>query len=94
MLGTCPNTIFIGVMDSSEEGLKQSNVPTCRIVYLHVEVGRFDLISNGLAINCNIFIKDSARPCVLWTYGNEWSESLIVFQLTHNMSQMLQTWIL
>ena len=67
MLGTYPDTTSVGVMDSSEESLKRTNVPACRIAYPHIEVGRLDLISNGLAINCNILIKYSARPFVSWT---------------------------
>ena len=73
MLGTCPNTTFVGVMDSNEEGLKQTNEPACKITYLYAEVGRLDLISNGLAIDCNF-------------YGHMVMSILIVFQLTHNMS--------
>ena len=64
MLGYCPDTTYVGVMDSSEEGLKRTNVHACRIAYPHAEVGRLDLISNGLAINYNILIKISARPFV------------------------------
>ena len=78
MLGTCPDTISVGVMESSEEGLKRTNVPACRIAYIHAEVGRLDLISNGLAINCNLLIKDFARPFVSWTYGNECSNCIPV----------------
>jgi hypothetical protein len=71
MLGTCPDTTSVGVMDSSEEDLRQTDVPACRIAYSHAEVGRFNLISNGLAITCNLLIKYFARPFVSWTYGNE-----------------------
>ena len=53
MQGICLDTAAIGVMDSSEEGLKQTNVHAYRIAYPHAEEGRLDLISNGLAINCN-----------------------------------------
>ena len=72
MLGTCSD------MESSEEGLKRTNVHVCRIAYPHVEVGRLDLISNDLVINCNILIKDSARPFVLWIYGNKCSNCIPV----------------
>ena len=78
MLGICPDTTSVGIMDSSEEDLKQTNVPACRVVYPHAEVGRVDLINNGLAINCNILIKHSARPFVSWTYGNECSNYILV----------------
>ena len=78
ILGTCPDTTLIGVMDYSEEDLKQTNVRACRIAYLHAEVGRLDLISNGLAINCNILTKYFARQFVSWTYDNECSNCVLV----------------
>ena len=46
--------------------------------YPHTEVGRLDLISNGLAINSDLLIKDSARPFVSWTYGYECSNCIPV----------------
>ena len=78
MLDTCPDTTSVGVIDYSEEGLRRTNVHACRIAYPHAEVGRLDRISNGLAINCNLLIKDYARPFVSWTYGNECSNCIPV----------------
>ena len=42
MLGTCPNTTSIGVMDSSEEGFKRTNIPHLKHVQISQKNGRMD----------------------------------------------------
>jgi hypothetical protein len=38
------------------------NVAACKIAWPHADIGSFDFISNGLAINWRRLISDSARP--------------------------------
>ena len=33
-----------------------------------MEVGRLDLMNVGLAIDCNVLIKDFDKPFISWTY--------------------------